>query len=103
MLSVRKQSGTNTVAVVDALKERLAEIAPQLPAGYSTEIVRDQSQFIKAAVDTVQEHLVLGGFLAALVVLLFLGNLRSTLIAAIAIPTSIISTFGAHVRRWASR
>ncbi len=93
VLSVRKQSGTNTIAVIDALKERLAEIAPQLPAGYSTEIVRDQSQFIKAAVDTVQEHLLLGGFLAALVVLLFLGNIRSTLIAAIAIPTSIISTY----------
>ncbi|HVO50330.1 MAG TPA: efflux RND transporter permease subunit [Thermoanaerobaculia bacterium] len=93
VLSVRKQSGTNTIAVIDALKERLAEIAPQLPAGYSTEIVRDQSQFIKAAVDTVQEHLLLGGFLAALVVLLFLGNIRSTLIAAIAIPTSVISTY----------
>ena len=93
VLSVRKQSGTNTVAVIDALKARLAEIAPQLPAGYTTEIVRDQGQFIKAAVDTVQEHLILGGFLAALVVLLFLGNLRATLIAAIAIPTSIISTF----------
>ena len=94
VLSVRKQSGTNTVEVIDAIKGRLAEIAPQLPAGYTTEIVRDQSQFIKAAVSTVQEHLVLGGFLAALVVLLFLGNLRSTLIAAIAIPTSIISTYG---------
>ncbi len=93
VLSVRKQSGTNTVQVIDAIKGRLAEIAPQLPAGYTTEIVRDQSQFIKAAVSTVQEHLVLGGFLAALVVLLFLGNLRSTLIAAIAIPTSIISTY----------
>ncbi len=93
VLSIRKQSGTNTVQVIDAIKGRLAEIAPQLPAGYGTEIVRDQSQFIKAAVDTVEEHLVLGGFLAALVVLLFLGNLRSTLIAAIAIPTSIISTY----------
>src|SRR5512140_89418 len=93
VLSIRKQSGTNTVEVIDALKERLAEIAPQLPAGYSTEIVRDQSQFIKAAVDTVQEHLLLGGFLAALVVSLFLGNIRSTLIAAIAIPTSIVSTY----------
>jgi HAE1 family hydrophobic/amphiphilic exporter-1 len=93
VLSVRKQSGTNTIEVIDALKARLAEIAPQLPAGYTTEIVRDQAQFIKAAVDTVKEHLILGGFLASLVVLLFLGNLRSTLIAAIAIPTSIISTF----------
>ena len=93
VLSIRKQSGTNTVAVIDAIKERLAAIAPQLPAGYSTEIVRDQSQFIKAAVETVQEHLVVGGFLAALVVLVFLGNLRSTIIAAIAIPTSIVSTY----------
>ncbi len=93
VLSIRKQSGTNTVQVIDAIKGRLAEIAPQLPSGYTTEIVRDQSQFIKAAVNTVEEHLVTGGFLAALVVLLFLGNLRSTLIAAIAIPTSIISTY----------
>jgi HAE1 family hydrophobic/amphiphilic exporter-1 len=93
VLSVRKQSGTNTIEVVDRVKARLSEIAPQLPSGYSFEIVRDQSQFILAAVHTVQEHLLLGGFLAALVVLLFLGNLRSTLIAAIAIPTSIVATF----------
>ena len=93
VLSVRKQSGTNTIEVVDRVKARLAEIAPQLPAGYSFEIVRDQSQFILAAVHTVQEHLLLGGVLAALVVLLFLGNLRSTLIAAVAIPTSIVATF----------
>ena len=93
VLSVRKQSGTNTIEVVDRVKARLAELAPQLPAGYSFEIVRDQSQFIIAAVHTVQEHLLLGGFLAALVVLLFLGNLRSTLIAAVAIPTSIVATF----------
>jgi len=93
VLSVRKQSGTNTIEVVDRVKGRLAELAPQLPAGYSFEIVRDQSQFIIAAVRTVQEHLLLGGFLAALVVLLFLGNLRSTLIAAVAIPTSIVATY----------
>ncbi|HEV8267417.1 MAG TPA: efflux RND transporter permease subunit, partial [Thermoanaerobaculia bacterium] len=93
VLSVRKQSGTNTIEVIDRVKERLAEIAPQLPAGYSLEVVRDQGQFIHAAVDTVKEHLLLGGFLAALVVLLFLGNLRSTIIAAIAIPTSIVATY----------
>jgi len=93
VLSVRKQSGTNTIEVVDRVKARLGELAPQLPSGYSFEVVRDQSQFILAAVHTVQEHLLLGGFLAALVVLLFLGNLRSTLIAAIAIPTSIIATY----------
>ncbi len=93
LLSVRKQSGTNTLEVINRVKERLRELAPQLPSGYSLEIVRDQGQFITAAVDTVKEHLVVGGFLAALVVLLFLGNLRSTIIAAIAIPTSIVATY----------
>ena len=57
-------------------------------------IVRDQAEFIEASIESVQEHLVVGSVLAALVVLLFLGNLRSTLIAAISIPTSIIATFG---------
>jgi multidrug efflux pump subunit AcrB len=64
-----------------------------VPAGYRMEIVRDQSVFIEAATHAVQEHLVIGSLLAALVVLLFLGNGRSTLIAAVAIPTSVIATF----------
>ncbi len=94
-LLVLKQSGTNTVAVADAVKERLAEISPTLPSDVRIEIVGDQSVFIKAAVDAIETHLVEGGLLAALVVFLFLWNLRSTLIAAVAIPTSIIATFGA--------
>jgi HAE1 family hydrophobic/amphiphilic exporter-1 len=94
-LLVLKQSGTNTVAVADAVKERLAEISPTLPSDVHVEIVGDQSVFIKAAVESIETHLVEGGLLAALVVFLFLWNLRSTLIAAIAIPTSIIATFGA--------
>ena len=93
LLAIRRQSGTNTVAVIEGVKERLAEIQTRLPAGYTLRIVRDESEYIKAAVDTVQEHLVVGAFLAALVVLLFLRNWRSTVIAAIAIPTSIVSTF----------
>jgi HAE1 family hydrophobic/amphiphilic exporter-1 len=93
ILNIRKQSGTNTVAVAGALKQRLAEFRQRLPAGYRMDIVRDQSTYIENATRTVQEHLVLGGFLAALVVLLFLGNLRSTIIAAVAIPTSIVSAF----------
>ena len=56
--------------------------------------MRDLSEFIRASIDSVEEHLVLGSILAALVVLVFLWNWRSTLIAAIAIPTSIIATFG---------
>ena len=64
------------------------------PPGYDVVVVRDLSDFIRASIDTVEEHLVVGSILAALVVLVFLWNWRSTLIAAIAIPTSIIATFG---------
>jgi len=94
MLTVRRQSGTNTVQVVDAVKERLAEVAPLAPAGYQIRVVRDLSEFIKASISSVEEHLVLGSILAAAVVLVFLWNWRSTFIAAVAIPTSIIATFG---------
>ena len=93
VLAIRRQSGTNTVAVVNALRTRLAEMNPRLPAGYTLEVIRDYSEHIKAAVARVQEHLLVGAGLAALVVLAFLRNWRSTLIAAIAIPASIISTF----------
>src|SRR5437868_1367946 len=93
-LVVSKQSGQNTVAVADAVKERLEEIKKLLPPNVQTEIVGDQSIFIKAAVKSIEHHLVEGGLLAAIVVFLFLWNFRSTLIAAIAIPTSIVATFG---------
>ncbi|MDB4927822.1 MAG: multidrug efflux transporter [Myxococcaceae bacterium] len=93
MLSVSKQSGTNTLAVIDALTERIDELRPGLPPGFRLEVVRDESEFIRNAIGAVEEHLVIGGFLASLVVLLFLWNGRSTLIAALAIPTSIVSTF----------
>jgi len=95
LLQVRRQSGTNTVDVVNAVKERLAELKKGLPAGYSLDVVRDQSTFIIAAFHTIREHLILGSILAALVVLLFMQNVRATIISAIAIPTSIISTFAA--------
>jgi HAE1 family hydrophobic/amphiphilic exporter-1 len=93
-LVVSKQSGQNTVAVADAVKERLHEIAPTLPPGFKTEIVGDQSLFIKASLESIETHLIEGGILAALVVFIFLWSIRSTFIAAIAIPTSIIATFG---------
>ncbi|HEV2283083.1 MAG TPA: efflux RND transporter permease subunit [bacterium] len=93
LLQITKQSGANTVNVVQALKARLRAIAPLLPAGYDLRIVRDQSVFVEASTRAVQEHLIIGSMLAALVVLLFLGSWRPTVIAALAIPTSIISTF----------
>ncbi|HWB82096.1 MAG TPA: efflux RND transporter permease subunit [Nannocystaceae bacterium] len=93
VLSMRKQSGENTVAVVDAVKARIAELEPELPPGYRLDVLRDESQTIRTSTHAVSEHLVVGAGLAALVVLLFLGNLRSTVIAAVAIPTSIVGTF----------
>ena len=94
VLSVRKQSGENTVAVVDAVKARLGEVEKTLPQGSELRVVRDESASIRTSVNAVKEHLVLGAVFAAVIVLLFLGNARSTLIAALAIPVSIIGTFG---------
>ena len=65
-----------------------------LPAGYDVRVVRDLSEFIRASIASVEEHLIVGSILAAAVVLVFLWNWRSTIIAAVAIPTSIIATFG---------
>jgi HAE1 family hydrophobic/amphiphilic exporter-1 len=93
MIGIRKQSGTNTVAVVDGLREQVAEIQKELPPAYQIEIVRDESEFVRNSISAVEEHLILGGFLAAFVVFLFLGNVRATIIAALAIPSSIIATF----------
>jgi hydrophobe/amphiphile efflux-1 (HAE1) family protein len=93
-LSVRKQTGTNTVAVVDSVKAAVHELEAKLPPGYSVDIVRDNSIQIRTSAEQVLDHLVIGALLAALVVLLFLGSLRSTIIAAISIPVSIVSTFG---------
>ena len=94
LLNVRRQSGTNTVEVANNTKARIEEIKAALPPGYELRLVRDTSEFIEASIHNVEEHLIVGSILAALVVLLFLTNLRSTLISAVAIPTSIIATFG---------
>ena len=92
VLSLRKQSGENTVAVADAVRERIARIEKAIP-GTELRVVRDNSQSIRTSVNAVREHLVLGAVFAALVVLFFLGNTRSTVIAALAIPISIVGTF----------
>jgi HAE1 family hydrophobic/amphiphilic exporter-1 len=92
-LVIQKQSGTNTIEVINNVKKRLKEIEPALPPGVNLSIVADQSKFIVRSIDELRLHLVLGGILASLAVLLFMRNLRSTIIAAVAIPTSLIATF----------
>jgi HAE1 family hydrophobic/amphiphilic exporter-1 len=93
LLTLRKQSGSNTVTVADAVKARVEEIRATLPPGYAIDVVRDESSVIRTSVDSVKNHLVEGALFAAVIVFLFLGNVRSTIIAAIAIPISIIGTF----------
>jgi HAE1 family hydrophobic/amphiphilic exporter-1 len=92
-LIVSKQSGTNTVAVAHEIKERLKDIQKTLPKDYEMRIIGDNSIFIENSLHAIEEHLILGSILASIVVFLFLWSFRSTFIAALAIPTSIISTF----------
>src|SRR5438093_806768 len=92
-LEIRRQSGANTVEVIHNVKAQLARVSTQLPSDIKLEIIRDQERYIGAALHEITRHLVLGSILASLVVLLFMRSWRSTLIAAIAIPCSVISTF----------
>src|SRR5881227_2517687 len=93
-LEIRRQSGANTVEVIHNVKSQLARISAQLPADMKMEVIRDQSRYIDAALHEITRHLIIGSILASLVVLLFMRSWRSTLIAAVAIPCSVISTFG---------
>ncbi|MFP5284948.1 MAG: efflux RND transporter permease subunit, partial [Thermoanaerobaculia bacterium] len=93
-LEVRRQSGANTVEVIEGVKEAIERVQAQIPADLKMEIIRDQSRYIHAALHEINLHLVLGSILASLVVLAFMRSWRSTLIAAVAIPTSVVATFG---------
>jgi HAE1 family hydrophobic/amphiphilic exporter-1 len=94
IIEVRRQSGANTVAVIEAVKAKLPPLLAQLPGGVEFEIIRDQSRYIYQALHEINVHLVLGSILACIVVLFFMRDWRSTIIAAVAIPTSVIATFG---------
>jgi len=93
-LEVRRQSGANTIDVVKSIKARLGRVQELLPQGVEMAVVQDQSLYIQAAFEEVQLHLILGSILASLVVLLFMRDWRATLIGSVAIPASIIATFG---------
>src|SRR2546426_1174049 len=94
IMEVRRQSGENTVAVIEGVKAKLVRLRAQVPADVRLEVIRDQSRYIYAALHEINLHLVLGSILASLVVLAFMRSWRSTFIAAVAIPTSVISAFG---------
>ncbi len=94
ILEVRRQIGSNTIEVIDAVKANMVRAQAELPPGIRLEIIRDQSQYIDAALHEINKHLILGSILACLVVFAFMRNWRSTFIAAVAIPSSVIATFG---------
>jgi len=92
-LGIQKQSGTNTVEVIDLVKKELQKVEKTLPPGMNISISFDQSRFIKTSINEVQNHLIIGGLLAVFAVFLFLKNVRTTVISALALPISVISTF----------
>jgi HAE1 family hydrophobic/amphiphilic exporter-1 len=93
-LAIRRQTGANTVAVIEAVKRNLERVKPQIPADVALDVIRDQSRYIYAALHEINIHLVLGSVLACLVVFAFMRSWRATVIAGVAIPASVISTFG---------
>jgi HAE1 family hydrophobic/amphiphilic exporter-1 len=93
MLDIRRATGENTIAVVEGVKRKLEQVRKALPKEVSVTITRDDSRFIYAAIASLEEHLLWGSFLAGLVVMFFIRNLRAVIIAWLAIPASIIATF----------
>ena len=88
-LQIRRQSGANTVEVIEGVKAEIAKLALQLPPGVKLQVIEDQSRYIYAALHEIDTHLVTGSILAFLVVLIFMRSLRAVLIAGIAIPASV--------------
>src|SRR6516164_7391328 len=92
-IQILRQSGANTVRVADDVRKQVEELRSQMPPGVQLQIVHDISDFIKASVHSLLEHLILGSIFASAIVWIFIRNWRAVLIAAVAIPSSIIATF----------
>src|SRR5437764_5616620 len=85
--------GENTVAVVEGVRKKLEAIQRSLPRTVRLQLVRDDSKFIYSSVSSLEEHLVFGSLFAAIIVMVFIRNIRAVIIAALAIPASIIAAF----------
>jgi hydrophobic/amphiphilic exporter-1 (mainly G- bacteria), HAE1 family len=92
-LVIQKQAGTNTVKVVDDLMARLGDIKATLPADIKTVVTKDQSRFVRKSIEEIKFHLLLAAALVSATILLFIRDWRTTVIATLAIPTSIVPTF----------
>ncbi|MEH2280178.1 MAG: efflux RND transporter permease subunit [Nostoc sp.] len=97
VLAIQRQPGTNTVQVVDAIKKLLPSFRTQIPAAVNMDILYDRSQSIRESVDDVQFTLLLTIALVVLVIFVFLRNISATVIPSLAVPLSIVATFGVMV------
>ena len=95
ILSVLRQPGTNTIAVIDAIKKLLPTMRAQMPVGIDLKILYDRSESIRESVNDVKFTLVLALALVIMVIFLFLRNFSATLIPSLALPMSIVGTFSA--------
>jgi HAE1 family hydrophobic/amphiphilic exporter-1 len=93
IIDVRRQSGENTLTVIDGVKAAIKAVQPTLPAGITIKTTHDDSRFIDASIASLEEHLVLGSILASLIVLFFIRNIPAMIISSLAIPASLIATF----------
>ncbi|QFZ84286.1 multidrug transporter subunit MdtC [Variovorax paradoxus] len=94
ILNVQRQPGANVIATVNAIKTQLPELQAGLPAGLQIEVLSDRTAGIRSSVQHVEMELVLAVVLVVLVIFAFLGSLRATVIASIAVPISLIGSFG---------
>jgi len=93
LMEIRRQTGTNTVEVVDSVLKRIDTVNAMLPAGVKVNVIKESATYIKKSVESLEEHLIFGSLLASIIVWLFIRDWRTVLISSIAIPTSIITTF----------
>ena len=93
ILDIRRAMGENTVDVIEGVRARLTSIQRTLPNSVRMSVIRDDSKFIYASVESLEEHLIFGSLFAAVVVMFFIRNIRAVIIAALAIPASLIASF----------
>jgi multidrug efflux pump subunit AcrB len=93
LISVTRQIGSNTVDIADEVDQAITELQPQLPKGVKVERVYNQAAFVRASIANVRDAILIGGFLAVVVLLGFLGHVRITIIAATTIPLTVAITF----------
>lgn len=93
LINIVRQPGANTVTVVHDVEQALQQLKPTLPPATQLHVFYDQSLLIKEAVGSVRDAVVIGSILAVVVLMLFLGNLRATLVTAVIIPATVLITF----------